>query len=142
MSEINVMELEQSLDQYEDYEILPSRNYPAEIRKAESILADSGTEYYKVHFRIDPDDYPADYDKENAPEGTVMIYGRLFKPDPKDRRSITAMKKWYKTIGMSLKTTTIDPSTWEGKKVTLNVGKSIWNGEERAEIKGIEALDA
>lgn len=141
MSEINVMELDLNLDEYQDYELLPSRNYTAEIRKAESKIADSGSEYYKVQFRIDPDDYPADYDVENAPEGTILSHSRLFKPDPKDRRSITAMKKWYKTIGLPLKTSVIDPSLWEGKKVKLNVGKSTFNGEERNEIKGIEALD-
>lgn len=140
MSEINVMELEQDLDQYEDYEILPARNYPAEIRKVDEQLYDSGAEGYKISFRIDPESYPVDYDRENAPEGTTFIYQRIFKIDPKDRRSITAMKKWYKTMGLSLKTSVIDHTLWEGVKVTLNIGHGTWNGEKRAEIKGIEAL--
>lgn len=141
MADINVMELDQNLEDFEDFEPLPAGGYEGEIRKAELKLADSGTEYYKIQYRIDPDNFPADYDRENAPDGMNLIYGRLFKIDPNDRRSVTAMKKFYKAHGMSLKSSKIDPGTWEGAKTKLVIGVSEWNGEMRNEIKGLEALD-
>lgn len=141
MSDINIMELETNLEDFEDFEPLPASGYEAEIRKAELKIADSGTEYYRVTYNIHPDAFPADYDRENAPEGMNLIYGRLFAVNPNDRRSVTAMKKFYKAHGMSLKTPRIDPATWEGKKCKLIVGIEEYNGERRNAIKGIEALD-
>lgn len=140
-ADINIMELDTNLDDFEDFEPLPAGNYEAEIRKAELKLADSGNEYYKITYHIHPDAFPADYDKENAPEGMQLIFGRLFKVNPHDRRSVTAMKKFYKANGMSLKTSKIDPATWEGARCKLSVGVSEWNGEMRNEIKGLEAID-
>lgn len=140
-SDINVMELDTNLEDFEDFEPLPAGGYEGEIRKAELKLADSGTEYYKITYRIDPDAFPADYDRENAPEGMQLIYGRLFKVNPHDRRSVTAMKKFYKAHGMSLKSSVIDPAKWEGQKCKLIVGVSEWNGEMRNEIKALEGQD-
>lgn len=138
---INIIELEQNLEDYDDFEPLPARDYEAEIRKAESRISDKGNEYYYVTWNIHPDAFPADYDVANAPEGLNLIYARLMAINPQDRRSVTAMKKFYKAIGMSLKTAVIDPSTWEGKKAKLVVGRSEYNGELRNEIKAIEAID-
>lgn len=142
MSEnINIIELDMNLDEFEDFEPLPSRDYEAEVRKAESRISDKGTEYYYVQFVIHPDDFPADYDRANAPEGLNLIYARLMKPDPADRRSITAMKKWYRALGMDLKTTVINPGEWEGKRAKLTVGIGQFNGEDRNEIKAVSTID-
>lgn len=138
---INIIELDQNLEDFEDFEPLPARDYVAELRKAETRISEKGNEYFYVTFNIHPEDFPADYDVANAPEGLNLIYSRLMAVNPQDRRSVTAMKKFYKALGMSLKTPTIDCSTWEGKKAKLIVGREEYNGELRNAIKSIEAID-
>lgn len=137
----NILDLDMNLEEFEDFEPLPAGEYPAEVRSAEARISDKGNEYYYMVFNIHPDDFPADYAIENAPEGMNLVYARVQKPDPKNRRSITQVKNLYRALGLSLKTSTINPGDWEGKKAKLVLGKSEFNGEMRNEIKGLEALD-
>lgn len=136
-----MLELDMNLADFEDFENLPKGEYPAFIKSAELRVSDKGSEYYYQVLTIDPKDFPVDYDVANAPEGLNLIYGRLFKPDPKNRRSMTAMKKWYKTLGLTLDTPIVDPAQWVDKRVKVVIGTGSWQGEERNEIKSIEALD-
>lgn len=137
----SILELDMNLADYEDFEPLPAREYPAEIIGAERKISDKGNEYYQVQFNIHPEDFPVDYDPANAPEGAKFYYNRLSVPDPKNRRSITAMKKFLTAIGISLKTSVINPGEWEGKKCKVVLRISEWNGEPRNEIQAVEALD-
>lgn len=138
----SVIELDQNLDAFEDYEILPKASYPGTCVLAEIRMSDAGNEYYYTNWTIDPSDYPADYDVENAPEGTTLNYSRVQVPSASDRRSITAVKKLLRAIGIDLKTKTIDCSEWVGKKANLVVGHNKYNGETRNAILSIESLDA
>lgn len=142
VAEESITELDQNLEAFDDYEILPKGSYPATCILAEKRISDSGNEYYYTNWRIDPSDYPADYDADNAPEGTTLNYSRVQAPKPNDRRSITNVKKLYKAMGLSLKTATIDPSTWVDQKAMLVVGAEVYNGERRNSIVSIETLDA
>lgn len=137
----NILELDMDLEEFEDFEPLPASEYPAEVRKAEARISDKGNEYYYVTFVIHPDDFPPDYAVENAPEGMNLTYARLQKPDRNNRRSITQVKKFYRALGLTLKTSVINPAEWEGKKAKLVVGRTEFNGEDRNEIKSVEALD-
>lgn len=137
----NLLELGMNLEDFDDFEPLPVGTYEAEVRKAEKKVSDKGTEYYSVQFNIHPDDFPADYAVENAPEGLNLTYNRLMQPTPNDRRSITSIKRFYKALGLSLKTSTINCGDWEGKKAKIVVGRTEYNGELRNEIKSIEAQD-
>lgn len=141
MANENILELDMNLEAFEDFEPLPSGEYPAELRSAELRISDKGNEYYYLVFNIHPDDFPADYAVENAPEGMNLVYARIQKPDPKNRRSITAVKNLYRALGMDLKTSTINPGDWEGRRAKLVVDRSEYQGEIRNGIKSIEALD-
>lgn len=138
----SIIELDQNLDAFEDYEILPKSSYPATCTLAEIRTSDAGNEYYYTNWTIDPSDYPADYDVENAPEGTVLNYSRVQVPSAGDRRSITNVKKLMRAIGVDLKTKTIDCALWVGQKANLVVGHNKYNGETRNAILSIESLDA
>lgn len=138
----SIIELDQNLDSFEDYEILPKSTYPGTCETAEIRTSDNGNEYYYTNWRIDPSDYPADYDEENAPEGTVLNYSRVQVPTAGDRRSITNVKKLMRAMGLDLKTKTIDCSEWVGKRANLVVGHNKYNGETRNAILSIESLDA
>jgi len=137
----NILELDMDLEEFDDFEPLPAGEYPAEVRSAEKRISDKGNEYYYMVLNIHPDDFPADYAIENAPEGMNLIYARLQVPTAANRRSITAVKKFYRAIGLTLKTSIINPGEWEGKKTKVLLGRSEYNGEDRNDVKGLEALD-
>lgn len=134
--------LDQNLDAIEDYEILPKSSYPGECVLAEKRVSDAGNEFYYTMWRIDPTDYPPDYDVENAPEGTQLNYSRVQVPGARDRRSITNVKKLMKAMGLPLNVSRIDHDSWVGQKAMLVVGHQVFNGERRASIMSIESLDA
>lgn len=142
VAEDSITELDANLDSFDDYEILPKGEYKGQCILAEKRISDSGNEYYYTNWKIDPSDYPADYDVENAPEGTTLNYSRVQVPKPNDRRSITNVKRLYTAMGLSLKTATIDPSTWVDQYAKLVVGTDTYNGERRNVIVSIESLDA
>lgn len=143
MSDVNdITELDRNLEEFEDFEPLPAGNYKAIIAEVEKKMSDKGNEYYYITLEIPTDEYPADYDVENNPEGTKLVYSRLQALDTSNRRSVTAMKKFFRALGLPLATTTIDHNTWEGMPVKLNLKMGVWQGEKRPEIEAIETVDA
>lgn len=138
----SIVELDSNLDSYDDYQILPKGNYRAVCETVEKRVSDNGNEFYYTNWRIMPDNYPADYDHENAPEGTLLNYSRIQVPTSTDRRSITNVKRLMRAIGLDLKTKVIDHEQWVGKEAKLVVGWGTFNGERRAQIDKIESLDA
>lgn len=140
--QVTIIDLDLNLDEMEDYEILPDGAYPAECTQAEVRTSDKGNSYFYTMWKIDPANYPIDYDKANAPNGSVMNYSRVQVPTPGDRRSITNVKKLMSAMGLSLKTSSIDCSQWVGKQAMINVGHEDYNGETRNSIKTIESEDA
>ena len=137
----SILELEQNLDDYDDFEVLPKGAYPATIILSEERISDKGNEYYYIQFQILRADYSADYAVENAPEGTNLTYARIQKPTPKNRRSITAFKNFMRAIGVSLNTSTFNPGDWEGKKAKLTISEGEWQGQPNNQIVSVEALD-
>lgn len=137
----SIVELDMNLDEYEDFEPLPAGGYPFTVTKAEMRTSDKGNDFYYTTLQIHPDDYPPDYDPSNAPDGLNLVHARMQKPDPKNRRSITAVRNFMGAIGLSTKTPRINPAEWEGKKgkVVIKIGK--YNGEPINEIVAIEGLD-
>lgn len=136
-----ILELDMNLEDYEDFEPLPKGEYPGTVTTAEARVSDKGNEYYYLVFQIHPDDYPVDYAVENAPEGLNLTFARVQKPTAANRRSITGVKNLLRALGESLKTNTINPGAWEGKKAKLVVGLQEWQGELRNQIDRVEALD-
>lgn len=144
MSEKNssgILELDMNLEDYEDFEPLPDAAYPGTITGAEMRTSDKNNDYYYVTFQVHPDDYPADYSIDNAPEGINLVYARVQKPDARNRRSITGVKNFLRAIGIPLKTSTINPGDWEGRKAKLILGHQDWNGQDINTIKAVEAID-
>lgn len=137
----SIVELDMNLDEYDDYEPLPPGGYPFTVTLAETRTSDKGNDFYYCTLQIHPDDFPADYDVANAPEGANLTYARMQKPDPRNRRSITAVKNWLKAIGMTLKTPRINPAEWEGKKGKVILKNGKFNNQPTNEIVAIEALD-
>lgn len=141
MSEESIVELDMNLADYDDFEPLPAGEYPATVTLSEMRTSDKGNDYYYLTFQVHPDDYPADYPVENAPEGTNLVYARVQKPDPRNRRSITNVKNLMRALGCDIKVSVINPGEWEGKKAKLVLKKDNFNGMPNNSIVSIEALD-
>jgi hypothetical protein len=142
MSEGTIIELDMNLEDFEDFTSLPKGEYPGECTAAEVRTSDKGNQYFYTMWKIDPSDYPADYDVANNPEGTVLNFSRVQVPTASNRRAVTAVKKLYAALGLKTKTNVIDPATWVGTKAKLVVGTEKYNGEDRNSITAIENIDA
>lgn len=140
-NEESIIELDMNLEDYDDFEPLPNGEYPATVTLSEMRTSDKGNDYYYLTFQVHPDDYPADYPVENAPDGTNLTYARVQKPDPKNRRSITNVKNLMRALGMPLKVSVINPGEWEGRKAKLVLKKDNFNGMPVNQIVAVEALD-
>jgi len=136
-----ILELDMNLEDYEDFEPLPDAFYPGTVTLAEMRTSAKGNDYYYVTFQVHPDDFPPDYSIDNAPEGINLVYARVQKPTPRNRRSITGVKNFLRALGMSLKSSVINPGEWEGHRANLLLGHQDWNGIDINTIDGIEALD-
>lgn len=136
-----ILELDHNLADYEDFQPLPKGEYPATVTLAEMRTSDKGNDYYYVTFQVHPDDFPADYAVENAPEGLNLTWARTQKPDPRNRRSITGVKNLMRALSMPLSTSVINPGEWEGKKAKLVLGTQEWQGDFVNTIIRVEAID-
>jgi hypothetical protein len=51
------------------------------------------------------------------------------------------LRKFIEALGLDSNTTTIDPNEWMGRPARLHVVMGKWQGEERAEIRAVEAAE-
>ena len=117
---------------------LPARDYTAEIRKVEKLLAkSSNSQYYGVHLFVPPEEYPHDF-VDGEPDGTTLIYRRLqVKDTPSGRFN---MRRWYEALGLPAPGKRINPMDWYGKKVKLTVAHETYEGEARARADRVSRL--
>lgn len=139
--ETSIIELGIDLDDCEDFQALPDGPYTATLVGAELRTGPKGGQYYYTMWLVPTDQYPVDYDVANNPEGTLIQYSRLSYPSSDNRRSITGIKKFYRALGMKLKTSVIDTSKWEGKKAKLILKEDEYNGSPTNTIVAIEHVD-
>lgn len=119
-------------------ELLPPGDFVAEVRKAEPKVSGAGNHYVSVQLYISPEDYPADYDVAEAPDGTILTYNRVPWPQSKDdRRGINTLRKVMDALGVPVKGSKVDLDEWVGKKTLVTVGHSSYEGELRIEAKKI-----
>ncbi len=137
----SIVELDMDLDSYADYEALPAGPFPAECILGEKRISDNGNEYFYLQFLIHPDDFPADYDRENAPEGARLTWACTSVPTAKNRRAITAAKNLLRALGMPTNVNTINAGEFEGKKCKVIINKGEYNGSPNNQIQSLEALD-
>ena len=113
---------------------LPVGDYPADIRKVEQKESGAGNMYAAVSFYIKPEDYPADYDASNAPDGTILIYRRVSLED--NPQSRWRMRKFLNAIGAT-PSRNIDLNDWIGLTAVIGLGRDTWEGEPRAQVERV-----
>lgn len=141
---LSVIELEGNLADAEKPPELRSGRYTAEIQGVEvKTSGNSGNRYYAIKCMIPPEELPADL-REDYEEGAVMYWNRQLVPEgaKADRRTLFNLRQFIEKLGLDSNTTTIDPNDWMGRRLTLVVGQSAYNGEMRAQINAVESAEA
>ena len=118
-------------------EILPTGTYIGEVRQCEPKVSNSGNKYIAVQFYISPDEYPADYDVAEAPDGVILTFNRVPFPEPGDKRGIYRMRKFMEALEAPFEGSKVDLDKWVGLKAALNISHETYEGETRASIKSV-----
>lgn len=138
-NEIGIIELEGNLDETEEPQLLPPKWYVAQVTNVSAPTSKKGNRYFSVELTIFPDQYPPDYDVDNAPDGKKFYYNRLSMPG-RDRRSRWNMREFLRKLGLPTNTTQINPDDWMGAKVKAKVTHSTYQGEKRDEVRELEEI--
>lgn len=119
-------------------EVIPTGTYVGEVRSAEVRTSNTtGNKYVAVAFYISPDEYPADYDVAENPDGITLSYMRCPWPEPTEKGKIFRLRKFLEAIGYPFEGSKVDVEKFAGLKAKLNVGHETYEGETRATIKSV-----
>ena len=138
---MSVIELVMNLDEMEEYEPLPNGLYRGTIRQVEEKRSEKVPNgYFNIQIIVPTDEFPADYDIENNPEGVLLSYARVQIPDPKNRRSVGPFKNLMRVLGLEIGTT-IDPDEWIDKEVLVEVTQQVYNDQLVNNVASISSVE-
>jgi hypothetical protein len=128
---MTIVEFSEDISTAEAPEPLPVGEYPATIRAAEVKLSQRGTRYAAVTFHIAPEEFPADYPSDIAPDGKTIVFRRLSMEDNQQARF--GLRRFCESIGapMSKK---VDLSEWVGLDAKIEVEHDTYEGVTREQI--------
>ena len=133
---LGVIELESNLDDAEKPPEVSAGIYVGEIQDVQIPTSGKGNDYFAVKFVIPSEELPGDL-QEHYPDGAILYYNRVIVPKGNDRRAMFNLKNFMQAIGISTKTTSIDPNSWMGARARLQIKMGKYQGEERAEIQSV-----
>ena len=131
----SIIEFSENIADAEAPEPLPEREYPASIESAsrETSLT-KGTKYAKVIFRINEEDYPADFDVNNAPGGKKVQHIIGLTDDAPSRHRL---RKFSEAIGAPM-SKRIDLSQWVGLQAKVTIKHDTYEGVKREKISKVD----
>lgn len=132
----SIIEYDEDISNAEPPAPLPEGEYPASISGAQVRTSGQGNQYVEVMFRVDPDDFPADYPVEEAPDGAMLAYRRVPVDNTKSARY--RMRRFCESIGAPC-STRVDVNEWIGLSGTIVVRHEEYEGETRANIANVKA---
>jgi hypothetical protein len=140
MEPLGLIELDSNLGDVEKPPILPAGKYQGEVVEVQKALSGKGNEYFAIAIKIPPAQIPAHL-QDDFEDGATLYWNRQVVPNGKDRRSLYNLRKMIESFGLSSNTTAIDPNEWMGQEVGLVVKHTAFQGETRAEIGSLFAID-
>lgn len=133
----SIVEYSEDVSEQEPPKPLPPGQYEGVIKAVENKRSQKGNLYADVVFHIGPDQFPADYEVENNPEGlSIHLRTTSLEDTPKARYG---MRKFLEAIGAK-GGKSVDTSEWVGLSARVNVAHGTWEGVTREEIKSVSAL--
>lgn len=135
---MDLIKLSDNLDDMKEYEPLPGGPYPAEIREIEVKHSEKQPDgYFVISLMIDPNDFPADYEVENAPNGVVVTYARVAVPVATNRKTIRPFKNLIKAMGLDAGGDTFNPEEWIGKGLQVFLSRTEYQGAPVNNVEGV-----
>lgn len=133
----SIIDFSENIADQEAPEPLPEREFPATITEVVVKLSQNNNRYAAVKFKINPDDYPADYPIENAPDGTLLSFNRVVLEDNPPARY--RLRKFSEAIGAGM-SKRIDTGGWIGLTAKITLKHDEYEGIKRANVFKVEAL--
>ena len=134
---MSIIEYSEDISDAEQPEPLPMQDYPVTIRSVEAKESiNTGNKYAAISCFISPDDFPADFPIENAPDGKTIIFRRISLEDSPQARF--SMRRFCEAIGAPM-STRIDINDWVGMEATAVVIVEDYEGLAREQIVRLEA---
>jgi hypothetical protein len=134
----SLIDLDINIEEMEEFVPLPEGQYLAHIRSVEVATSEKIPEgFLKVVWQIDVDQYPADYDVANNPEGTLLTYARVRLPNSQNRRSVNGFREFLATINVKAKGSTFDFEKWIGNEALLLLKRDMYQGMPTNQIAAI-----
>lgn len=135
---MSIIELSQDLNEMQEYEPLPAGPYIAQVRDVEIRHSEKlPNGFFYVQLLIPVENFPADYDAANAPEGLTVIYARVQVPTPENRRSVRPFKNFIRALGLEDSGNKIDTSEWVNKELQVLLSTSEYQG---APVNNVESV--
>ena len=138
---MSIIQLAANIEDMPEYEPLPQGRYRAEVRDVEMRVSEKlPNGYFLVQFVVDPADYPADYDANNAPEGVILSYARVRVPSLEDRRATRPFKAFLTALGIDASGAALNTDDWIGRQAVLLVSVSEYQGAPVNNVESVEAV--
>lgn len=133
---MTIVEFAEDIATAEAPEPLPVGEYPATILAAQINTSQKGTLYAAVTFKIAPEEYPADYPVDIAPDGKTVIYRRVSMEQSQTARF--GLRRFCESIGAPM-SKRIDVSEWIGLEATVQIDHDTYEGVTREQITRVNA---
>lgn len=133
---MTIVEFSEDISQAEQPEPLPTGEYHATIRQVEVKVSQRGTKYAAVSFIIAPEEFPADYPAENAPDGKMIVYRRCSLEDNPNARWM--LRQFCENIGAT-PSKRIDVNEWIGLEANVQIDHDEYEGVVREQISRVNA---
>lgn len=133
---MSIVEFSEDIGEAEAPEPLPVGEYPATIMAAEVKISQRNTKYAAVTFMVSPDEYPADYPADLAPDGKTIIHRRCSLEDNPQSRFM--LRQFIEAIGATA-SKKIDVNEWVGLEANIEIDHDEYEGVTREQIKRVNA---
>ena len=132
----SIIEFSENIADAEAPEPLPEREYVASIESVTREKSQKGAAYAAVNFHIAEEDYPADYDINNAPGGKKIRHMIMLTDDAPTRHRL---RKFSEAIGAPM-AKRIDLSQWVGLQAKVTIKHGTYEGVKREKISKVEMV--
>ncbi len=126
----------ESIDEAEAPEPLPERQYPATITDVEDRTTNDGRPMVRVVFKINEEDYPADYDAGNAPGGKSISHFQMMDDSAQTRHRV---RKFCEAIGAPMSKRLNPKNDWMNLSATVTIKHEEYEGVNREKISRIDS---
>lgn len=137
MSEGSILEFSTDISDAEAPVALPAGDYPAKIISAEvGTSSNSGKQRVDVTFRIQPEDFPADYEDAESFADGKDVHAYISVEDTKAAKF--RLRKFIEAIGAKAGGK-IDVNEWVGKSAIVTIEQDEYEGVPRERFRKVEA---